>query len=248
MSNEFERYYELLGVAPGTSGNELKEAYRDMAKVWHPDRFSHDPRLQQKAQERLKEINEAYEQLTSGKAARRTRPTATTAEPHSPMPATTARHSKRPRLILLTAAAFCAVFIAALIALVPTGAGRAGEQTPPSEQEAQPARDARQPDGAAGTPAAQSTRGRERASRQPNAEATTDAGPSAPPPRPMPTVTVTVDTATGLRATRDCPAVSRMTYPAGREPQQYCGVAHEAKTAGVIRDARTPGADKLQDR
>lgn len=45
MSNEFDRYYELLGVAPGTSGNELKEAYRDMAKVWHPDRFSHDPRL-----------------------------------------------------------------------------------------------------------------------------------------------------------------------------------------------------------
>ena len=248
MSNEFDRYYELLGVAPGASGNELKEAYRDMAKVWHPDRFSHDARLRQKAQERLKEINEAYEQLTSGRAARRPR---ATAEPHSPTPATTARHSRRPRLILLTAAAFCAVFIAALIALVPTGAGRAGEQTPPSEQEAQPARDARQPDGAAGPSAAQPTRGKERAARQPNAEAatgaTSDAGPSALP-RPLPTVTVAVDTATGLRATRDCPAVSRMTYPAGREPQQYCAVAHKAKTAGVIREARTPGADKLQER
>lgn len=248
MSNEFDRYYELLGVAPGTSGSELKEAYRDMAKVWHPDRFAHDPRLRQKAQERLKEINEAYEQLTSGVAARRPRPTAATPEPHSPPPATDARRSKSPRLVLLTAAAFCAVFIAALIALVPTGARRAGEQTPPPEQEARPAQDVRQPDGAAGTPSAQSTRGKERAARQPNAEAATGAAPSAPPPRPMPTVTVAVDTATGLRATRDCPAVSRMTYPAGREPQQYCAVAHKAKTAGVIRDARAPGADKLQDR
>ena len=32
-----------------------------MAKVWHPDRFGHDERLQKKAQEKLKEINEAYE-------------------------------------------------------------------------------------------------------------------------------------------------------------------------------------------
>ena len=30
-------------------------------KVWHPDRFGGDPRLQKKAQEKLKEINEAYE-------------------------------------------------------------------------------------------------------------------------------------------------------------------------------------------
>ena len=68
MNEDLDRYYELLGVAPGTSGRELKEAYRDLAKVWHPDRFSHDPRLQQKAQEKLKEINEAYERLTSGTA------------------------------------------------------------------------------------------------------------------------------------------------------------------------------------
>ncbi|HLM54636.1 MAG TPA: DnaJ domain-containing protein [Pyrinomonadaceae bacterium] len=244
MSNELGRYYELLGVAPGTSGNELKEAYRDMAKVWHPDRFAHDPRLRQKAQERLKEINEAYGRLTSGRAGRRPRANAPTPEPHSPAPSTTARPSKRPRLILLTAAAFCAVFIAALIALVPTGAGRADGQTPPSEQEPQPARDARQPD----APAAQPTRGKERPARQPNAEAKTGAAPDAAPPRSMPTVTVTVDTATGLLATRDCPAVSRMTYPAGREPQQYCAVAHRAKTAGVIRDARTPDAGKPPER
>jgi hypothetical protein len=56
-------YYRILGLDPGASPDQVKEAYRDMAKVWHPDRFAHDPRLQQKAQERLKAINEAYEIL-----------------------------------------------------------------------------------------------------------------------------------------------------------------------------------------
>jgi len=55
----------VLGVKPGVSDRELKAAHRDLAKVWHPDRFLHDPRLQEKAQEKLKEINEAYEQLIS---------------------------------------------------------------------------------------------------------------------------------------------------------------------------------------
>ena len=64
VSAELSKCYELLGVNPGVSAQELKTAHRDMAKVWHPDRFSHDPRLQQKAQEKLKQINEAYDQLT----------------------------------------------------------------------------------------------------------------------------------------------------------------------------------------
>src|SRR4028119_13609 len=67
MSQEGRNCQEVLGVSEGASAQELKAAYRDLAKVWHPDRFAHDPRLQQKAQEKLKEINEAYEQLTSGK-------------------------------------------------------------------------------------------------------------------------------------------------------------------------------------
>ena len=70
MTAELNKCYDLLGVSPGVSAGELKTAHRDMAKVWHPDRFLHDPRLQQKAQEKLKEINEAYNQLVSGKARR----------------------------------------------------------------------------------------------------------------------------------------------------------------------------------
>src|SRR6185312_4879109 len=52
----------------------MKSAHRDLAKVWHPDRFLHDPRLQEKAQEKLKEINEAYELISSGKVPRPAKP------------------------------------------------------------------------------------------------------------------------------------------------------------------------------
>ena len=60
-----DRDYEILGLAPGASPEEVKEAYRDLVKVWHPDRFSSDPHLQQKAQAKLKEINAAYARLCS---------------------------------------------------------------------------------------------------------------------------------------------------------------------------------------
>ena len=56
-----KKCFEILGVQPGASDEEIKEALRDLVKVWHPDRFGGDPRLQKKAQEKLKEINEAYE-------------------------------------------------------------------------------------------------------------------------------------------------------------------------------------------
>ncbi|MFL6227527.1 MAG: DnaJ domain-containing protein [Pyrinomonadaceae bacterium] len=73
MTNEpgRERCLEVLGLDPHASAQEIKAAYRDLAKVWHPDRFAHDPRLQQKAQEKLKEINDAYQRLVSGTTAAR---------------------------------------------------------------------------------------------------------------------------------------------------------------------------------
>lgn len=43
----------------GFTSEELKVAYRDLVQIWHPDRFGQNERLQQKAQQKLKEINEA---------------------------------------------------------------------------------------------------------------------------------------------------------------------------------------------
>jgi hypothetical protein len=59
-----QRCYELLGISPTASDAEVATAYRDLVKVWHPDRFQHEPpRLQALAQEKLKSINLAYEQI-----------------------------------------------------------------------------------------------------------------------------------------------------------------------------------------
>lgn len=60
---DINRFYEILEIEPGASLAEIHHAYRDLAFVWHPDRFAHNPRLQEKAQQRLTEINQAYEQL-----------------------------------------------------------------------------------------------------------------------------------------------------------------------------------------
>ena len=55
--------YEVLGLRPGASLDEAKQAHRDLVKVWHPDRFPNDPRLQARAQEKLQEINAAYDRV-----------------------------------------------------------------------------------------------------------------------------------------------------------------------------------------
>lgn len=57
--------YEVLELNPPVSLDDLKQAYKDLVQVWHPDRFSHNPRLRQKAEEKLKQINVAYESLES---------------------------------------------------------------------------------------------------------------------------------------------------------------------------------------
>lgn len=61
--NDITKCYETLGLKPEASLDEVREAYRDLVKVWHPDRFAHDPKLQLKAQEKLKEINHAYQKI-----------------------------------------------------------------------------------------------------------------------------------------------------------------------------------------
>jgi hypothetical protein len=61
---------EILALRPGATPADIKEAYRDLVKVWHPDRFGSDLRLRQKAEARLKEINEAYRSLQMNSGAR----------------------------------------------------------------------------------------------------------------------------------------------------------------------------------
>lgn len=50
----------ILGIRAGAGPDEIKQAYRDLVQVWHPDRFAGNPRLQKIAEETLKRINLAY--------------------------------------------------------------------------------------------------------------------------------------------------------------------------------------------
>jgi len=62
---KISRCIEILGLKPGASQEQVNQAYRDLANVWHPDRFMGNPRLQKKAEEKIKEINAAYEYIKS---------------------------------------------------------------------------------------------------------------------------------------------------------------------------------------
>ena len=61
--SDYENDCRILEIERGASLAEIKQAYRDQTKVWHPDRFSNDIRLKNKAEEKLKRINLAYRRL-----------------------------------------------------------------------------------------------------------------------------------------------------------------------------------------
>ncbi len=62
--SEMDEFYQILELNPGASEAEINQAYRDLVKVWHPDRFP-DKRLKEKANEKLKTIIMAHEKLVS---------------------------------------------------------------------------------------------------------------------------------------------------------------------------------------
>ena len=61
--NELDKYYAALDLKPGASEDEIKQAYEDLVNIWNPERVSSNPRLQERANEKLKEVNSAYEKL-----------------------------------------------------------------------------------------------------------------------------------------------------------------------------------------
>lgn len=235
MSDERERCLELLGLKPGASAQEIKAAYRDLAKVWHPDRFAHDARLQEKAQNKLKEINEAYEALTTATFNRSsTRSTRRPAESNSPAAAS---HSSPPSV--RAGVTHLWTTMALVVSLVAVGFFIAPRLLPAERNEAGQMSAASQAveDEEAAKEEAPGARKEKKSAEKPKAHAATsipvaiDSGASTPPLRAIPTTTVTIDPTTGLLATAACPIKSSMTYVGGREPRQHCSANHQAPAA-----------------
>jgi len=60
MSVQFKDYYQVLGVARTASEDEIRKAFRKLAREYHPD-VAKDKKT---AEDKFKEINEAYEVLS----------------------------------------------------------------------------------------------------------------------------------------------------------------------------------------
>ena len=61
--------YSVLGLKQGATEEEVRQAYRQMARRWHPDRFPAGPERMW-AEQKMAEINEAHTAIVSGEAGR----------------------------------------------------------------------------------------------------------------------------------------------------------------------------------
>jgi hypothetical protein len=229
LITDLSKAYELLGVKPGVSSTELKAAHRDLAKVWHPDRFVHDPRLQEKAQEKLKEINEAYELLISGKTPRAAPPPPPprAAETVYTAPVYTISVERRsaPRGASWKSIVVVLLFLAVFAGTTKVLLDRRSKAQPQVEAEPAPAEIATRP--AESSTRSEATRkpGRADSTVEEEPAVASDTTSSAPTPA-LATVTVLIDPESGLLAKPDCPVRSRMTYPSGSQPSAYCNINH----------------------
>lgn len=65
MNPQIIEFYRELDLEPGSNLASVRQSYRQLVKVWHPDRFGNDLKLQDVANDKLKKINFAYESLVA---------------------------------------------------------------------------------------------------------------------------------------------------------------------------------------
>jgi WD40 repeat protein len=63
--DKITEYYQIFGLEISASPEEVKQAYRNLVKIWHPDRFMGDVQQKLKAEAEIKKINQAYDAIKS---------------------------------------------------------------------------------------------------------------------------------------------------------------------------------------
>ena len=58
-----DELYRTLDLTPDANMEQVRSAYKELAKVWHPDRFGQDAKLRERATQKLQQINAAYEKI-----------------------------------------------------------------------------------------------------------------------------------------------------------------------------------------
>lgn len=61
--SKLENHLKTLELSSTASWDEIQSSYRDLIKVWHPDRYSHDEKLKERAERKTKLIIEAFHSL-----------------------------------------------------------------------------------------------------------------------------------------------------------------------------------------
>jgi hypothetical protein len=185
--------------------------------------------LQEKAQEKLKEINEAYELLISGKTPRPA-PPPRTAETVYTAPVASVERRSAPHRSSWKSAVVVILFLAVFAVTTKVLLERRSQAQ--IETEPVPVEVATQPEPST----------RSEATRKPNRADSTveqpvvasDTTSSAPTPA-LATVTVLIDPQSGLLAKPDCPVRSRITFPSGSQPGAYCNINHSPPKESKIK-------------
>lgn len=65
--DKIARAYKVLGIPQNADFDDIKQAYKNLVKKWHPDLFVNQPQMQKQAQEKMRLFNEAYAVLSNAK-------------------------------------------------------------------------------------------------------------------------------------------------------------------------------------
>lgn len=95
MSMPIPKCYQMLGLKQAATWEEVRRAYREEVKRWHPDRFPAGSRQQAKAAERMTQCNLAYESVEAWWTAGR--PQYSVHEEPLPLRRESARRSQSPQ-------------------------------------------------------------------------------------------------------------------------------------------------------